>query len=143
MTVGRILAAKGRRVVTIEPDRSVSDAVALLARAGIGALIVADSGDHVRGVFSERDLVRLIAARGPGALQDQVSAWMTREVVTTCERASVHSLMSQMTEGRFRHLPVMEGESLVGLVSIGDVVKQRLAEMESEQQALRDYIASA
>jgi CBS domain-containing protein len=143
MTVGRILAAKGRRVVTIEPDRSVSDAVALLARAGIGALIVADSGDHVRGVFSERDLVRLIAARGPGALQDHVSAWMTCEVVTTCERASVHSLMSQMTEGRFRHLPVMEGESLVGLVSIGDVVKQRLAEMESEQQALRDYIASA
>jgi len=143
MTVGRILAAKGRRVVTIEPDRSVSDAVALLAQAGIGAVIVADSGDHVRGVFSERDLVRLIAARGPGALQDQVSAWMTREVVTTCERASVHSLMSQMTEGRFRHLPVMEGESLVGLVSIGDVVKQRLAEMESEQQALRDYIASA
>ncbi len=143
MTVGRILAAKGRKVVTIEPDRSVADAAALLAREGIGAVIVTDSGDHVRGVFSERDLVRLIAARGPVALQDQVNAWMTRDVVTTCERASVHSLMSQMTQGRFRHLPVMEGERLVGVVSIGDLVKQRLAEMESEQQALREYIATA
>ena len=143
MTVGRILVAKGRDVVTIQPHRSVLDAAGLLARKGIGALIVVDSETRVRGVFSERDLVRLLAAKGPAALQEPVGDWMTLNVVTTCERASVHSLMAQMTEGRFRHLPVMEGERIVGIVSIGDVVKQRLAEMEQEQQAMRDYIATA
>ena len=143
MTVGRILAAKGRDVVTIQPHSSVSDAAALLARKGIGALIVVDAEMRVRGVFSERDLVRLLATRGAAALQEPVGDWVTLNVVTTCERASVHSLMEQMTEGRFRHLPVMEGERIVGIVSIGDVVKQRLAEMEQEQQAMREYIASA
>jgi CBS domain-containing protein len=143
MTVGRILATKGHDVVTIEPQRSAADGAALLARKGIGAIVVTDPEGRVRGIFSERDLVRLLAAKGAVALQEPISDWMTQDVVTTCARASVHSLMEQMTTGRFRHLPVLEDDKLVGIVSIGDVVKQRLAEMEQEQQALREYIATA
>ena len=143
MTVGRILAAKGRDVVTIEPYCSVAEAAELLARKGIGAIVVVDSAGAVAGMFSERDIVRLLGAKGAAALQDEVSSWMTRLVVTTSESVSVHSLMEQMTAGRFRHFPVVEKGALVGIVSIGDVVKQRLAEMEQEQQAMREYIATA
>lgn len=143
MTVGRILAAKGRDVVTIEPHRTVADAAELLARKGIGAIVVIDGAGAVAGIFSERDIVRLLAAKGIDALQDEVASWMTRSVVTTSQSVSVHSLMEQMTSGRFRHFPVVEGGALVGIVSIGDVVKQRLSEMEQEQQAMREYIATA
>lgn len=143
MTVGRILAAKGRDVVTIEPHCSVAEAAELLARKGIGAIVVVDSAGAVVGMFSERDIVRLLDAKGAAALQDAVEHWMTRSVVTTSESVTVHSLMTQMTAGRFRHFPVVEGGALVGVVSIGDVVKQRLSEMEEEQQAMREYIATA
>ena len=143
MTVGRILAAKGRDVITIEPHRSVGEAAEVLARKGIGAIVVLDSAGGVRGIFSERDIVRLLAAKGVEALQDEVASWMTLAVVTTTESTSVHSLMEQMTRGRFRHIPVVENDRLAGIVSIGDVVKQRLAEMEDEQQAMREYIATA
>lgn len=143
MTVGRILAAKGRDVVTIEPQCSVAEAAELLERKGIGAIVVVDGAGAVAGMFSERDIVRLLGSQGAAALQDSVASWMTRLVVTTSESVSVHSLMEQMTTGRFRHFPVVENGALVGIVSIGDVVKQRLAEMEQEQQAMREYIATA
>ena len=143
MTVGRILAAKGRDVITIETDCSVAEAAELLARKGIGVVVVIDAVGAVVGIFSERDIVRLLAAKGAAALQDQVANWMTRSVMTASESASVHSLMAQMTAGRFRHFPVVENGALVGIVSIGDLVKQRLAEMEDEQQAMREYIATA
>ncbi len=143
MTVGRILAAKGRDVITIEPHCSVAEAAELLARKGIGAVVVLDAAGAVRGIFSERDIVRLLAAKGVEALQDQIASWMTLAVVTTTENTSVHCLMEQMTRGRFRHIPVVENDRLAGIVSIGDVVKQRLAEMEDEQQAMREYIATA
>ncbi|MDB5571172.1 MAG: putative signal transduction protein with domain [Hyphomicrobiales bacterium] len=143
MTVGRILAAKGRDVVTIEPHRTIADAAELLARRSIGAIVVTDHTGAVRGIVSERDIVRMLSSKGPGALKEDVAAWMTQNVVTTREGTTVPSLMEQMTTGRFRHIPVVEEGRLVGIVSIGDVVKHRLAEMETEQKALREYIATA
>jgi CBS domain-containing protein len=143
MTVRRILAAKGREVVTISPESKISQAVRLLCERRIGALLVTDDSGAVTGIMSERDIVRIIGARGPSALDEPVTACMTRNVVTTVESATIQSVMSEMTDGRFRHLPVLEHGKLVGIVSIGDVVKHRLAEMEDEQQALREYIATA
>ena len=143
MTVGRILAAKGRNVFTIDPHRTIADAAELLAQRGIGAIVVTDHAGAVRGIVSERDIVRMLSSKGPSALKEDVAAWMTQNVVTTREHTSVHSLMEQMTAGRFRHMPVLEEGRLVGIISIGDVVKHRLAEMETEQQALREYIATA
>lgn len=143
MTVRRILAAKGRDVATIALASTVSDAVRLLNERRVGALIVEDSGGGLAGIVSERDIVRSLAVHGASALDLPVSRVMTSDVITTVETATVQSVMSEMTEGRFRHLPVMDHGRLAGIVSIGDVVKHRLAEMEDEQQALREYIATA
>lgn len=143
MTVRRILAAKGRDVVTISPDKTLADAVRLLNERGLGALVVTDRSGAVTGIVSERDVVRNIAAYGPSSLDRPVSQCMTCNVVTTVESATIQTLMSEMTDGRFRHLPVVDQGRLAGIVSIGDVVKHRLAEMEEEQQALREYIATA
>jgi len=143
MTVSRILATKGRDVLTIGPDRSLAEAAGVLAERHVGALVVTDSAGSVVGIVSERDIVRAVAARGAAALEEKVAGSMTAKVTTAPEHATVLSVMGQMTAGRFRHVPVVEGGRLVGLVSIGDVVKHRLAEMEDEQQALREYIATA
>jgi CBS domain-containing protein len=143
MTVRRILAAKGRNVVTITPDSKVSEAARLLTDRRLGALVVIDGAGAVAGIISERDIVHAIARRGAAALDEPVSGCMTRDVVTTVESATIQTLMTEMTDGRFRHLPVVDQGRLVGIVSIGDAVKHRLSEMEDEQQALRDYIATA
>jgi CBS domain-containing protein len=143
MTVRRILAGKGRDVVTISPDRTLSEAVGLLCDRKLGALVVTDASGAVIGIISERDIVRSIALRGAGALSEALSRSMTATVVTTSESATIQSVMSDMTAGRFRHMPVLDDGRLAGIISIGDVVKHRLAEMEDEQQALREYIATA
>lgn len=143
MTVRGILAAKGRDVVTISPTRTLADAAFVLSEQGLGALVVVGAPGEVIGILSERDIVRSIAARGPDALGETVSQNMTADVVTTIESATVQTVMAQMTDGRFRHVPVLDNGKLAGIVSIGDVVKHRLAEMDSEQQALREYIATA
>lgn len=143
MTVRRILAGKGRDVVTILPDHTLSEAVRLLCDRRLGALVVVDDAGGVAGIISERDIVQSIALRGAGALSEPVSQSMTSSVVTTVEAATIQSVMTEMTTGRFRHLPVLEQGRLAGIVSIGDVVKYRVAEMEDEQQALREYIATA
>lgn len=143
MTVRRILAAKGRDVVTITPVTTVAEAVRLLHERRLGALIIEEASGVVAGIVSERDIVRSLAVHGAAALELPVSRVMTREVVTTVESATIQSVMSEMTDGRFRHLPVVDHGRLAGIVSIGDVVKHRLAEMEDEQQALREYIATA
>lgn len=143
MTVRRILAGKGRDVVTISPDHTLSEAVRLLCDRRLGALVVVDDAGGVAGIISERDIVQSIALRGAGALSEPVSQSMTSSVVTTVEAATIQSVMTEMTTGRFRHLPVLEQGRLAGIVSIGDVVKYRVAEMEDEQQALREYIATA
>ena len=143
MTVSRILAKKGRDVITTEPHRTLREVAQLLSDKGIGALVVTGSDREVLGIVSERDVVRAVARQGDAALDDIVSKHMTARVVTASETATINSMMRQMTTGRFRHVPVVEDGRLVGLVSIGDVVKSRLEEFEVEQQALKDYIATA
>ncbi|MDR7038349.1 MULTISPECIES: CBS domain-containing protein [Methylobacterium] len=143
MTVARILAEKGSSVVTVQPERTLDDAIHLLADKGIGALVVCDPEGHVVGILSERDIMRALARQAASAFDAPVSAHMTR-TVTSCKRtATIEEVMHLMTEGRFRHVPVCEDGKLVGLVSIGDVVKRRIAAVEAEHQAMRDYITMA
>ncbi|MGY2049932.1 CBS domain-containing protein [Methylobacterium sp. JK268] len=143
MTVARILSQKGRTVVTVQPHRTLAEAADLLAEKGIGALVVSDAGLAVLGIISERDIIRAIARHGAACLDHPVSRYMTGRVVTCTRATAIEEVMEIMTDGRFRHVPVVEEERLVGLVSIGDVVKHRIALVEAEQQALREYIATA
>jgi CBS domain-containing protein len=143
MTVKAILSRKGGDVVTIAPTADLSSAVKLLAERRIGALIVTGPDNRVAGIVSERDIVRTVAERGPAALQESIGAVMTRKVTTCNETDTIAVIMEHMTSGRFRHLPVVDQGRLVGVVSIGDVVKFRLGEMERESEALREYIATA
>lgn len=143
MTVARILAEKGPSVVTIQPNRSLVDAIHLLAEKRIGAVVVAEGDDVVLGILSERDIMRALAQSGAAAFDAPVSSHMTASVVTCSRSASVEDLMQIMTEGRFRHVPVVEDGHLAGLISIGDVVKRRIATVEAEHQAMRDYITMA
>lgn len=143
MTVQRILSEKGGKVVTILPTASLANAAKVLAERRIGALVVTGAGDRVIGIVSERDIVRILAARGAAALGLPLTDAMTRKVVTCKSSATVSAVMEQMTAGKFRHVPVLDGEKLAGIISIGDVVKLRLREMEREQAALRDYIQTA
>ena len=143
MTVARILAAKGRDVVTTRPYRTLGEAVDLLAEKRIGALVVTDADLSVLGILSERDIVRALSEVGSHALDEAVSKHMTARVVTVDERTTVDAVMETMTTGRFRHAPVVEGGRIVGLVSIGDVVKHHIADIETEQRVMREYIATA
>lgn len=143
MTVAMILAGKSRDVVTTQPHRTLQQAAALLAERGIGAAIVADGAGAVMGIISERDIVRAIGRHGAAVLDDPISKHMTSKVVTTEPGEAVDHVMDMMTSGRFRHVPVMDHNRLVGVVSIGDVVKFRLDSIEWEYRAMRDYIATA
>ena len=141
MNVASILNFKGRDVVTIQPHRTLTEATHWLAQKGIGALVVCGADGKAHGILSERDIVRAIARDGATALEAPVSRYMTIHVVATNPLASVERLMQQMTEHRFRHMPVMEDGRLAGLVSIGDVVKWHVEEIDHEREAMRDYIA--
>jgi CBS domain-containing protein len=143
MTVSTVLAGKGRDVVTIEPNASLAGAVELLAAKRIGALLILGADRRIAGILSERDIVRALAERGAQALDGPVSGAMTRKVSTCNERETISSIMERMTAGKFRHVPVVEQGRLVGIVSIGDVVKHRLNEMERDSAAMRDYILTA
>jgi len=143
MTVSTILADKGREVVTIEPNASLGDAVELLAANRIGAALILGADRRVAGIISERDIVRALAERGAAALGEPVSQTMTRKVETCNERETIGSIMERMTVGKFRHMPVVDQGRLVGVVSIGDIVKHRVKEMERESVAMRDYIMTA
>lgn len=143
MSVEHILAGKGRQVVTIAPDRTLADAVTCLSERRIGAVVVVDGSGTVLGIISERDVVRAVAEAGGEALKAPVSSRMTAKVVTCVPTTSINEIMGLMTEGKFRHVPVIEGGRLAGIISIGDVVKQRLGDIESEHRAMRDYIATA
>ncbi len=143
MIVNQILSLKGREVVTIGPDCTVSEAARILSERRIGALLIRDGGQAVSGIVSERDIVRAVADRGAGALEEPVSRFMTAKVVTCTGETSINNLMELMTQQKFRHVPVVEGGSLVGIISIGDVVKVRVEEIEAEAQAIREYIATA
>lgn len=143
MIVKDILTAKGREVATISPTATLADAAKTLAERRIGALVVIGAGKRVIGIVSERDIVRILAARGKTALGLSLTEVMTRKVVSCVETDTVSAIMEHMTSGKFRHVPVLDGERLAGIISIGDVVKLRLHEMETEQSALRDYIQTA
>ena len=143
MIVKAILAAKGGNVVNIEPTATLETAVKTLAEHKIGALLVLGPDRRVMGILSERDIVRVLAERGASVLSQPLASVMTRKVVTCSQSDTVDVLMQRMTTGKFRHLPVVEQDQVVGVVSIGDVVKYRLQEMERESAALRDYIQTA
>jgi CBS domain-containing protein len=143
MTVRAILTLKGRDCVTIAPDATLKDAAQSMAKHHIGSLVITGAERRVVGILSERDIVAALAAHGEGALTRQVGSVMTREVVTCGEDETIPNLMQRMTAGRFRHVPVVERGSLVGIVSIGDVVKHRVAELERDHDALKEYIATA
>ena len=143
MTVARILAEKGSSVVTVSPDRSLADAIHLLAEKSIGALVVANADGTVAGIVSERDIMRVLARHAGATFDEPVSAHMTSKVVTCGPSTTIDHVMQTMTQGRFRHVPVCEDNRLVGMVSIGDVVKRRIEDVEAEHQAMREYITSA
>ena len=143
MTVSIILAGKGREVVTIEPNASLAAAVELLAEKRIGAVVIVGADSRIVGILSERDIVRVLAEQGRAALDGPVSAAMTRKVSTCHQHESISSIMERMTLGKFRHVPVVDQGRLAGIISIGDVVKHRLSEVERDSAALRDYILTA
>lgn len=143
MTVQAILTRKGSTVCTIEPAASIADAAKSLAYHGIGALVVIGAEGQTVGIISERDIVRAVSAMGGAALQTPVAEVMTRKVTTCSLNDKLVDLMQRMTEGKFRHFPVIEERRLIGIVSIGDVVKSRLKELERESNALNEYIRLA
>lgn len=140
MNVAEILKDKGRGVATVPTDASLHDVAKLLCDKRIGAVVVVDGKGDVAGILSERDLVRAVARRGGGCLVEQASAVMTKEVVTCGPADGLDKIMSTMTTGRFRHVPVLEGGKLVGIVSIGDAVKHHIAEVELEATSLKNYV---
>ncbi|MGE0063604.1 MAG: CBS domain-containing protein [Xanthobacteraceae bacterium] len=143
MTVTAILSAKGTEVVSIEPTATLADAAKLLAARRIGSLVVLGAGGRLSGVLSERDIVRMLGEHGAAALDQPVGQVMTRTVATCSPDEPIESIMERMTSGKFRHMPVLDQNRLAGIVSIGDVVKDRLQAMERETEAMRDYIQSA
>ena len=140
MNVNILLAVKGREVATISEERSVADALALLKERDIGALIVTGTSAPLVGIFSERDVVRALVGRGAATLELRVGDLMSTGVTTCDETTSVTTLMGLMTEHHIRHIPITDGEHLVGLVSIGDVVKARFDELEHDKRDLLDYM---
>ena len=143
MTVATILAGKGRDVLTTTADKTVAEAVQVLAERRIGALVVVEGGGRIAAIISERDIVRAIAATAGEALTQPIASIMTRNVVTCGEGETINEVMARMTRGRFRHLPVSTNGRLVGIISIGDVVKARIEEVEHEAEEMRAYIATA
>ena len=141
MLVSQILRAKGTEVATTPPDALISDVVATLSSQGVGALVVSSDGKTIDGIISERDIVRGLAELGSDCLHQFASEYMTAEVVTTEPSATSEELMEKMSEGRFRHVPVVEDDELAGIVSIGDIVKARVNELEAEREQLTDYIS--
>ncbi len=142
MKVGSILAQKGTEVITTGPDVGLADAAKLLSNRRIGAVIVTDPPGQAVGILSERDIVRTLAARREDWMGLKVADAMTRNVVTCAPEDSIASLMALMTERRFRHAPVKDGDRLVGIVTLGDVVKCHVEEVEREAAAMRDYITT-
>jgi len=142
MTVRAILDSKGHQVVNVGPDDKLSAAIKTLGEKKIGAVLVMKEG-RIEGILSERDIVRVLSDRGAAVLDEPVGAVMTRKVVSCREKDTCAGIMEMMTLGKFRHLPVVEDGRVVGLISIGDIVKHRVQEYEREQEALREYIKTA
>jgi CBS domain-containing protein len=140
MLISDVLRVKGTQVVTVTPDMKVRQLLAVLAEHRIGAVVVSADGTSVNGIASERDIVRAFAQRGDAVMSEPVTAIYTAEVLTVTPQTSLEEVMRMMTEHRVRHAPVVAGGGLRGIVSIGDVVKSRIDELETERAALTDYI---
>ena len=140
MNVAAILKHKGRAVITVGAHTTLMEVAETLAAKRIGAIVIVATRGTVAGIVSERDIIRALAAHGPDCLSQPVSQVMTKQVVTCQETDTLDELMAMMTARRFRHLPVVTGNALVGIISIGDVVKHHIAEVEMEATAMRDYI---
>ncbi|MEQ1405696.1 CBS domain-containing protein [Neorhizobium sp. Rsf11] len=139
--VKNMLDAKGRDVVTVGPDRTLLEVAEILNQKKIGAVVVTSMEGRIAGIFTERDLVRAIAGKGPGVLDQPVKSAMTTNVHRCKEETTVDELMGIMTGGRFRHVPIEKDGKLDGIVSIGDVVKSRIREVELEAEQMKAYIA--
>lgn len=142
MNVAAILKDKGRLVTTAKQDETVEDVARKMAAKRIGALVVVDDAGAVKGIISERDIVRNIGEKGVEILRRPVGDLMTKNVITCSEQNSLDEMMGVMTQGRFRHVPVVVGSQLVGIISIGDVVKHHIAAVELEVTAMREYLAT-
>jgi CBS domain-containing protein len=142
MNISQILKTKGRAVATARPDSTLSEVISKLAQKKIGAIVVVGDNGEVVGILSERDIIRQLAERGSAALKESASKSMTTAVVSCQETSTLEEMMELMTQGRFRHVPVIEDGALVGIVSIGDIVKHHVAEVEMEVTAMRDYFAT-
>lgn len=141
MTVSAILKNKDATTITLPSDATLAQACKTLAQHRIGTILVMDEG-KLAGIVSERDIVRIMASSGGEALSDAVSSCMTKTIITCTTSDTVSLVMERMTNGRFRHIPIVENNQLIGIVSIGDVVKFRMAEVEREAQEIRDYIST-
>ncbi len=142
MNIGHILKTKALGVSTARPDDTIAEITSRLAQRKIGAIVIVGDNGKVAGIISERDIIRLIAQHGAAALSLLASDGMTREVISCSRSSTLDEIMDAMTHGRFRHLPVIEDGSLVGIISIGDVVKHHNAEVELEVTAMRGYLAT-
>jgi CBS domain-containing protein len=142
MNIAQILKSKGRAVATARPDATLGEVIGKLAQKRIGAIVIVGDNGEVAGILSERDVIRRLGERGAEALQEQASQIMTTAVITCQESSTLDELMELMTQGRFRHVPVIEDGALVGIVSIGDIVKNHIAEVEMEVSAMRGYFAT-
>ena len=143
MSVVNILRDKGSSVATARPENTVAEVAAKLAELKIGAVVIVGPQGQVNGILSERDIIRAIAQRGPAALNERATDIMTHQVTTCTGNDTLGHLMATMTSGRFRHVPVVENDALIGIISIGDVVKRHIAEVETEAAALRNYVVSS
>jgi len=143
MFVRQILSGKGGDIVSIGPSARIADVAALMSKERIGAVVVLEADERIVGIVSERDITRGLADHGGDLMEMSIDRIMTQDVVTCAPDDGIDRLMRKMTTGRFRHLPVVDKAKMVGIVSIGDIVKHRLEELESEASMLQDYIAGA
>lgn len=142
MNVASMLKVKGKSVATASPEDTVEVVAKKLAGLKIGAIVIVSEAGQVAGIISERDIIRVLAERGAATLQLPVSEVMTKNVMSCNQASTIEQMMTVMTQGRFRHVPVIENGALVGIISIGDVVKHHIAEVEMEVTAMRDYLAT-
>lgn len=142
MTVSAILSQKGRQVVTMGPKQPLREVCETLTTHKIGAVVLIDAHGRIAGILSERDIVRWIGEKGASVLGKPASELMTKNVITCSEANSLEEMMGVMTQGRFRHVPVVVDGQLAGIISIGDVVKHHIAEVELEVTAMREYLAT-
>lgn len=141
MTVAHILQSKGSEVISVSPTAAILEVADVLAANKIGAVLVMEADGKLAGIISERDIVRALAQKGSELAGSKVSEFMTRELITCAPDATVNQIMSLMTQGRVRHLPVLDKGELAGMISIGDIVKRRIAEVEFEAEEMKRYIS--